>query len=94
MVKPPGADAGGRAACGTMASMETIKRHDTGAAVEDVQQRLATIGLLDQAAVDGSFGEQTAAEARRYGIRTRVAAQATMDALIDIIIKEGNETWN
>ena len=37
---------------------------------------------------------QTAAEARRYGIRTRVAAQATMDALIDIIIKEGNETWN
>ena len=61
MVKPPGADAGGRAACGTMASMETIKRHDTGAAVEDVQQRLATIGLLDQAAVDGSFGEQTAA---------------------------------
>ena len=40
------------------------------------------------------IGEQTAAEARRYGIRTRVAAQATMDALIDIIIKEGNETWN
>ena len=50
---------------------------------------------LDFSRVLGAcIGEQTAAEARRYGIRTRVAAQATMDALIDIIIKEGNETWN
>lgn len=52
-------------------------------------------GDLDFSRVLGAcIGEQTAAEARRYGIRTRVAAQATMDALIDIIIKEGNETWN
>ena len=50
---------------------------------------------LDFSRVLGAcIGEQTAAEARRYGIRTRVAAQATMDALIDIIIKEGNKTWN
>ena len=40
--------------------METIKRHDTGPAVEDVQQRLVTIGLLDPADVDGAFGDTTA----------------------------------
>ena len=43
-----------------MALMETIKRHDTGPAVEDVQQRLVTIGLLDPADVDGAFGDTTA----------------------------------
>ena len=44
----------------TMTLMETIKRHDTGPAVEDVQQRLVTIGLLDPADVDGAFGDTTA----------------------------------
>ena len=43
-----------------MTHMETIKRHDTGPAVEDVQQRLVTIGLLDPADVDGAFGDTTA----------------------------------
>ena len=70
----PGVDAGGRAACGTMTPMETIKRHDTGAAVEDVQQRLATIGLLDQAAIDGAFGEQTAAAVRAFCIQAGLPA--------------------
>ena len=46
--------------CATMTLMETIKRHDTGPAVEDVQQRLVTIGLLDPADVDGAFGDTTA----------------------------------
>ena len=54
--------------------MEPIKRNDTGAAVEDVQQRLATIGLLDQAAVDGSFGEQTAAAVRAFCIQAGLPA--------------------
>ncbi len=49
-----------------MALMETIKQHDTGAAVEDVQQRLAIIGLLDQEDVDGRFGEKTAAAVRAF----------------------------
>lgn len=43
-----------------MTAMETIKRHDTGPAVEDVQQRLAIVGLLDADEVDGVFGERTA----------------------------------
>lgn len=46
--------------------MEIIKRHDTGAAVEDVQQRLATVGLLSPAGVDGTFGEATASALREF----------------------------
>ena len=57
-----------------MTPMETIKRHDTGAAVEDVQQRLATIGLLDQAAIDGAFGEQPAAAVRAFCIQAGLPA--------------------
>ncbi|HIW75518.1 MULTISPECIES: peptidoglycan-binding domain-containing protein [Gordonibacter] len=53
-----------------MRFMETIKQHDTGAAVEDVQQRLATIGLLDQADVDGTFGEKTAAAVRAFCLQS------------------------
>lgn len=39
--------------------MDTIKRNDTGAAVEDVQQRLALIQCLDESDVDGVFGPKT-----------------------------------
>ena len=41
--------------------MQTISEGQQGAAVEDVQQRLATIGLLDPQLVDGVFGLETAA---------------------------------
>lgn len=40
--------------------METIKKYDQGVAVEDVQQRLALIGLLKEADIDGNFGDTTA----------------------------------
>ena len=40
--------------------MQTIKLNDTGAGVEDVQNRLCLIGLLDASGVDGTFGKQTA----------------------------------
>ena len=33
------------------------------------------------------IGEQTAAEARKYGISVRVAAQATLEALIETILE-------
>ncbi len=39
--------------------MEPIKRNDTGAAVEDVQQRLARIGHLSEDAVSGTFDDAT-----------------------------------
>lgn len=53
-----------------MVSMETIKKDDTGAAVEDVQQRLATIGLLSQGDIDGIFGEKTVAAVRAFCTQT------------------------
>lgn len=39
--------------------MKVIQKHDRGAAVEDVQQRLATLGFLEKDQVDGLFGEET-----------------------------------
>ena len=41
--------------------MEPIKRNDTGAAVEDVQTRLARIGHLPEDAITGIFDDVTAA---------------------------------
>lgn len=63
-----------RVICASMTLMEIIKRHDTGAAVEDVQQRLATIGLLDQADIDGAFGERTAAAVRAFCLQAGLIA--------------------
>ena len=40
--------------------MEPIKRNDTGAAVEDVQQRLARIGHLPEEGITGTFDDATA----------------------------------
>ena len=51
-----------------MTLMETIKRHDTGPAVEDVQQRLVTIGLLDPADVDGAFGDMFTSNLRQVSL--------------------------
>lgn len=41
--------------------MKTIKQGASGAAVEDIQQRLERIGYLEPADIDGVFGEKTAA---------------------------------
>lgn len=41
--------------------MFTVRIGDTGAAVEDVQERLALLGLLDEAQVSGTFDEVTKA---------------------------------
>ena len=49
-----------------MAKMKTITQGQKGAAVEDVQQRLAVIGLLDEQKVDGVFGPETAAAVRAF----------------------------
>lgn len=39
--------------------MEPIKKHDRGAAVEDVQQRLAKLGYLTDCQINGYFGDDT-----------------------------------
>ena len=38
--------------------METVRLQHTGAAVEDVQQRLVLAGFLTDADVDGVYGEK------------------------------------
>ena len=80
-----------------VAAMDTIKRHDTGPAVEDVQQRLATIGLLAPAGVDGAFGEATAAAVRAFCERQGLPATDQVDdrvwaALVDASFTLGDRT--
>ncbi|WP_080802164.1 peptidoglycan-binding domain-containing protein [Arabiibacter massiliensis] len=80
-----------------MALMETIKRNDKGPAVEDVQQRLATIGLLDPSAIDGEFGDATAAAVRAFCERSGIAAANEVDgkvwsALVDASFQLGDRT--
>lgn len=43
-----------------MKGMELIRKNDTGAAVEDVQQKLADLGFLGQTTVSGTFDDATA----------------------------------
>ena len=83
--------------CVTMADMETIKQNDTGAAVEDVQQRLATIGMLHQAGVDGVFGETTAAAVRAFCAKSGLPASSEVtnkvwSALVDASYFLGDRT--
>ena len=46
--------------------MIKIELHDTGAAVEDVQQRLAALGYLREEQVTGTYGEVTANAVRAF----------------------------
>ncbi len=77
--------------------MEPIKRHDTGAAVEDVQQRLADIGFLEVADVDGSFGDKTATAIKTFCEREGLPASEEVNdtvwsALVDASFKLGDRT--
>lgn len=80
-----------------MACMETIKRHDKGLAVEDVQQRLAIIGLLAPEDVDGVFGEKTAFAVRLFCEKQKIAVVDKVDAqvwsaLVDASFMLGDRT--
>ena len=48
--------------------MKTIKLNDTGVAVEDVQQRLAVVGLLPDEGIDGVYGQGTADCGYAHGV--------------------------
>ncbi len=80
-----------------MAVMESIKRHDTGAAVEDVQQRLAVIGLLEESDADGVFGDKTAAAVEAFSVQAGLAPSDQVDervwaALVDASFQLGDRT--
>lgn len=77
--------------------METIKRNDKGAAVEDVQQRLATVGLLGIKSIDGLYGGATANAVRAFckkvGIpETDEVNDEVWKALVDASFSLGDRT--
>ena len=77
--------------------METIQRGDTGAAVEDVQQRLSIINLLEESRIDGVFGEETAAAVRAFRQNANLTDGDDVDdptwkALVDASYNLGDRT--
>lgn len=77
--------------------MDPIKLGDTGAAVEDVQQRLVAADFLDASAVDGVFGEQTVAAVCSFCQRVGLPATGEVDEktwshLVDASYSMGDRT--
>lgn len=77
--------------------MKTITQQDQGAAVEDVQSRLAAIGLLDESCVTGIFDEATVAAVRAFRKREGLPDEPTVDektwsALVDASYVLGDRT--
>ena len=77
--------------------MEPIKRNDMGAAVEDVQQRLARIGHLPEDAVTGTFDDATAAALADFcaAAALPIAEEVTekvWSALVDASFNLGDRT--
>lgn len=77
--------------------MDTIKLHDTGAAVTDIQQRLVLVGQLRQDQVTGTFGEETAAAVRGFCAQMGMAGFEEINskvwaALVDASFELGDRT--
>lgn len=62
--------------------MESIKRNDTGAAVEDVQQRLVRAGLLAEDKVTGTFDAATAAAVAQLCKQTDIDVREEVDEAV------------
>lgn len=77
--------------------MKTIRMHDTGVAVEDVQQRLVVAGFLDENGVDGTFGPATATAVREFCRAAGLSETDEVDskvwaALVDASFTLGDRT--
>ncbi len=77
--------------------METVRLQHTGAAVEDVQQRLVLAGFLTDADVDGVYGEKTAAAVSSFCLAHGLPATGEVDektwsALVDASYSMGDRT--
>lgn len=77
--------------------MEIIKLHDRGAAVEDVQSRLALVGHLAQDQITGEFDEATADALAAFCVNVGLAAsrevnEKTWAALVDASYCLGDRT--
>lgn len=77
--------------------MKTIKIGDAGAAVEDVQQRLATVGHLSEDQVTGIYDEATAQAVASFCVNVHLDASREVDdkvwaALVDSSYNLGDRT--
>lgn len=77
--------------------MDTIGFKDTGPAVEDVQRRLSTIGLLPEDAITGTFDQRTVDALQAFVEQMRLPATDTVDsktwaALVDASFSLGDRT--
>ncbi len=77
--------------------MDTIKRNDTGAAVEDVQQRLVAAGCLAEDAVSGTFDDATVAALGAFCAKSGLPAAYEVDekvwsTLVDATFSLGDRT--
>lgn len=77
--------------------MEIIKRHDEGAAVEDVQQRLSIVGLFSEKDIDGQFGPRTAAAVEAFCVQAGLPVRDEVtskvwSALVDASYSLGDRT--
>ncbi len=77
--------------------METIRIHDTGAAVEDIQQKLAALGFLPEDAITGEFDQTTADAVGAFCEAQGIAVQDSVDdrlwaALLDASYRLGDRT--
>ena len=77
--------------------MKTIQLGDSGAAVEDVQQRLVAVGLLEQGHVTGVFDEATAEAVRAFRSQSGMTPSGKVDdktwsALVDASYHIGDRT--
>lgn len=80
-----------------MTTMQTIQLGDGGAAVEDVQQRLAKVGLLEADDVNGVFDEATAQAVRAFRLKAGLEPSGKVDektwsALVDASFSIGDRT--
>lgn len=78
-------------------NMETIKIGDAGAAVEDVQQRLATVGHLTEEQVTGIYDEATAQAVSDFCVNVHLEASREVTdkvwaALVDASYNLGDRT--
>lgn len=77
--------------------MDTIRRQDTGAAVEDIQNRLSLLGLLDESQVTGAYDDATAHAVLTFSERNGLGpcdevSEKVWAALVDATFRLGDRT--
>lgn len=77
--------------------METIKPYDSGAAVEDIQQRLVTLGLLNESQVSGTYDDATIKAVESFRAENEFPSgedvtEKVWSALVDATYSMGDRT--